>query len=221
MQKVPYHKAISSLMYTTIGTRPDITYAVTTLSQYLQNPGRAHWEQAKQVIRYLKGTRDFELKFGPSGGVEGFSDANWANDTDDRHSICGYVFTLNEGTISWSSKKQSVVALSSTEAEYIGIMHTAKEAIWVHHLLSKLYSPLVLKYPIMLYCDNKSAIELVKNATFHSRTKHITIRYHYTLGAEGVLPGRHIESFLRVFKQFTHTLPRGQMVGKFSIYSPL
>ena len=179
MENVPYREAIGSLMYAAIGTRPDITYAVTALSQYLQNPGRAHWEQAKRVIRYLKGTRDLELKLGPSGGVEGFTDANWGNDTDDRHSICGYVFTLNGGAISWSSKKQSVVALSSTEAEYIGITHAAKEASWVRHLLSELYSPLVLKYPIMLYCDNKSAIELVKNATFHSRTKHIAIRYHY------------------------------------------
>ena len=115
MQKVPYREAIGSLMYAVIGTCPDITYAVTALSQYLQDPGHTHWEQAKHIIRYLKGTRDLELKFGPSRGVEGFTDASWGNDTDDCHSICGYVFMLNEGTISWSSKKQSVVALSSTE----------------------------------------------------------------------------------------------------------
>jgi hypothetical protein len=179
MQKIPYREVIGSLMYAAIGTRPDITYAVTALSQYLQNPGRPHWEQAKRVIRYLKGTRDHELKYGASGGIEGFSDANWGNDIDDRHSICGYAFTLNGGAISWSSKKQSVVALSSTEAEYIAITHAAKEATWLRHLLSEIYSPLVLKYPMILYSDNKSAIELVKNATFHSRTKHIAIRYHY------------------------------------------
>lgn len=80
------------------------------LSQYLQDPGRPHWEQAKRVIRYLKGTRDRELRFGSTGGIEGFSDTNWGNDIDDRHSICGYVFTLNGGAISWSSKKQLVVA---------------------------------------------------------------------------------------------------------------
>ena len=179
MQKVPYREAIGSLMYVAIGTRPDITYAVTALSQYLQCPGRAHWEQAKRVIRYLKGTRKYELTFGPAGGVEGFTDANWGNDLDDRHSICGYVFILNGGAVSWSSKKQSVVALSSTEAKYIAITHAAKEATWIRHLLSELYSPLVLKHPLILYSDNKSAIELVKNATFHSRTKHIAIRYHY------------------------------------------
>ena len=119
------------------------------------------------------------LKYGVLNGVEGFTDANWGNNLDNRHSICSYVFTFNGGAISWSSKKQLVVALSSTEAEYIAITHAAKEAVWIHHLLSELYSPLVLKYPLTIYSDNKSAIELVKNATFHLRTKHITIHYHY------------------------------------------
>jgi len=89
MRNVPYCEAVGSLMYATIRTRQDITYAVTALSQYLQNPGHAHWEQVKRVIRYLKGTRSYELTFGSSGGVEGFTDTNWGNDTDNRHSICG------------------------------------------------------------------------------------------------------------------------------------
>ena len=193
MRNVPYREAVGSLMYAAVGTRPDITFAVTALSQYLQNPGRPHWEQAKRAVRYLKGTRDWKLTFGPTGGVEGFTDANWGNNVDDRHSICGYVFTLNGGAISWSSKKQSVVALSSTEAEYIGITHAAKEATWVRHLLSELYSPRVLDYPINVHCDNRSAIELVKNATFHSCTKHIAIRYHYIREAfnDGILSLTH------------------------------
>jgi hypothetical protein len=218
MRNIPYREAIGSLMYAAIGTCPDISFAVTLLSQFLENPGRAHWEQAKRVIRYLKGTRNQELTFGPDGGAEGFSDVNWGNNIDDRHSICGYVFTLNRGAISWSSKKQSVVALSSTEAEYIGITHAAKEATWIRHLLSELYSPQILEYPIIIHCDNKSAIELAKNATFHSRTKHIAIRYHYirealndgvTLGADPYLPSGQIESFLRVIYEITHQLPSG------------
>ena len=115
MQKVPYREAIGSLVYAVIGTRPDITYAVTALLQYLQNPGHTHWEQAKQAIQYLKGTHDYELKFSALGGTEGYSDATWGNDLDDRHSICRYTFMLNSSVISWLSKKQSVVALSCTE----------------------------------------------------------------------------------------------------------
>ena len=101
-----------------------------------------------------------------SRGVEGFTDANWGTDVDDRHSICGYVFTLNGGAVSWSSK-QSVVALLSAEAEYIGITHATKEATRIRHLLSELYSPLVLKYPITLYCDNKSIHALCYFSMFY------------------------------------------------------
>ena len=220
MRNIPYHEAIGSLMYAAIGTRPDIAFAVTLLSQYLQNPGHAHWEQAKRVICYLKGTRDCELIFGPSGGVEGFSDANWGNDIDDRHLICGYAFTLNGGAISWSSKKQSVVTLSSTEAEYIGITtHAAKEATWVRHLLSKLYSPHILNYPIIIHCNNKSAIELVSNATFHSCTKHITICYHYIRKAlnAGVVALKHRGTDDMPADMFTKALIRLKLT-KFAKY---
>jgi len=213
MQNVPYREAIGSLMYAAVGTRPDITFTVTALSQYLQNPGRPHWEQAKRAIRYLKGTRDWKLTFGSVGGVEGFTDANWGNDIDHRHSICGYVFTLNGGAISWSSKKQSVVALSSTEAEYIGITHAAKEAIWVRHLLSELYSPRILDFPVTVYCNNRSAIELVKNATFHSRTKHIAIRYHYIREAfdDGVIVLTHRGTDDMPADMFTKALIRAKL----------
>jgi hypothetical protein len=88
-------------MYAALGTRPDIAYAVTALSQYLQNPGWTHWEEVKRVLRYLKGTKNYELKFGRNTeGLEGFVDANWGNSEDDRHSICGYVFIINGGAIS-------------------------------------------------------------------------------------------------------------------------
>ena len=211
-------------MYAAVGTQLDITFAVTTLSQYLQNPGHPHWEQAKHAIRYLKGTHNWELKFRPTRGIEGFSDANWGNDIDDRHSICGYVFTLNRGAISWSSKKQSVIALFSTEAEYIGITHATKEAIWVRHLLSELYSPKVLEYPLTFHCDNHSAIKLVKNATFHSRTKHIAIHYHYICKAfnKGIIILTHHGTDDMPADMFTKALIRikltkfAQSVGVFS-----
>ena len=214
MKNVLYCKAVGSLMYATIGTHPDIMFAVTALSQYLQNPGHPHWEQAKHTICYLKGTCDWKLTYGSTGGVQGFSDMNWGTDVDDHHSICRYVFNLNGGAISWSSKKQSVVALLSTEAEYIAITHAAKEATWVHHLLSELYSPYILKYPIILYCNNWSAIELIKNATFHSRTKHIAIRYHYICEAfnDGIITLAHCSTKNMPADMFTKALVRVKLL---------
>ena len=126
---------------------------------------------------------------------------------------------LNGGAISWSSKKQSVVALSSTEAEYIGITHAAKEAIWIRHLLSELYSPQILDYPLLVHCDNKSAIELAKNATFHSRTKHIAIRFHYIHEAlnEGIVTLEHRGTDEMPADMFTKALIRVKL-NKFSKY---
>jgi hypothetical protein len=180
MRKIPYREAVGSLMYAALGTRPDISFSVTALSQYMQNPGSPHWEAVKRVLRYLKGTRERWLTFGhPKDGLHGFADSNWGSTADDRHSICGYVFTLDGGAVSWSSKKQSVIALSSTEAEYIALTHASKEAIWLRSLLASIYGPSVLSSPSTIHSDNKSAIELVKNNSYHSRTKHIDIRFHY------------------------------------------
>ena len=109
-------------------------------------------------------------------GLEGFSDADGAFQHH-RHSISGYVFTINSGAVSWSSKKQPIVALSTTEAEYIATMHAAKEALWSQMFLSEVTHPLT--HPVTLYCDNQSAISVSKNGQFHAWTKHIDIRYHF------------------------------------------
>ena len=150
MKNVPYHKAIGSLMYAALGTRPDIMISVTFLSQFMQNPGHAHWEEVKRVFRYLKGTMDQKLTIGTHGhwnwaelgkqnqiGLEGFSDADGASQHH-CHSISGYIFTINGGAVSWSSKKQSIVALSTTKAEYIAAMHAAKEALWIQMFLTEI-----------------------------------------------------------------------------------
>jgi hypothetical protein len=117
---ISYRKVVGSLMYTAVGTRPDIAFTVTALSQYLMGAGCAYWEQVKHVFRYLKGTRTLGITYG--GGTNeiiGFSDADWGTGVDDRHSVSGYLFQINGGPVSWSSKKQHIVTLSSTEAEYI------------------------------------------------------------------------------------------------------
>jgi hypothetical protein len=180
MKNVPYREIIGSLMYAAQGTRPDIAFPVTALSQFLQNPGAIHWEEAKRVLRYLKGTRETGIIYGrDTEGVKGFVDSDWGENRDDRHSISGYAFTINGGAVTWSSKKQRVVALSSTEAEYIALTHAAKEAKWLKSFLIEIYDPGTQDHPLHLYCDNMSAMSLAKDSTYHSRTKHIDIRYHF------------------------------------------
>ena len=124
---------------TSIATRPDISSAVGVLSQFMPQPGTEHWAGIKRVFRYIKGTVDFGLKFVASDkgnfSLEGFADADWAGDVSPRKSTPGYVFRLGGATISWKSKRQPIVTLSSTEAEYVALCTAAQEAIWLRHLL--------------------------------------------------------------------------------------
>ena len=180
MAGVPYKQGVGMCMYIAVTTRPDIAHAVHRLAKYMANPGRAHWEALKRLVRYLAGTREFWLVYGRDrSGLAGFTDADWGTSDDTRHSVCGYVYTLDGGAISWSAKQQQVVALSSTEAEYIGITHAAKEAIWLRSLLTDLVHPDFATHAVRLYSDNKGAMDLAQNNAFHARTKHIAIRYHF------------------------------------------
>jgi hypothetical protein len=131
MRDVPYHKAIRSLMYASLGTHPDISFAIQTLSRFSMKPGVAHWEAVKHVFRYLKGMMDLWLLFGQDKiNLTGYADADGSL-AEDRHTISGYAFIIHGGTICWSAKCQEIVSLSTTESEYIAITHTAKEALWL------------------------------------------------------------------------------------------
>ncbi|KAL1939181.1 hypothetical protein VTO73DRAFT_10222 [Trametes versicolor] len=180
MARIPYREGVGMCMYIAVTTRPDIAYAVHRLASYMSNPGRPHWEALKRLVRYLLGTRDLWLVYGSdTTGLAGYTDADWGTSEDSRHSVCGYVYTFDGGAVSWSAKKQSVVALSSTEAEYIGITHAAKEAMWLKALLGDLVHPDFATHAVRLYSDNKSAMDLARNNAFHARTKHIAIRFHF------------------------------------------
>jgi len=219
MQTIPYRELIGSLMYAALGTRPDICFAVTFLSQFLQNPGQAHWREAKRVIRYLKGTKEKKLVYCNQNRpldnfkLEGFADASWGNDEDDRHSISGYVFTKYGGAISWSSKKQHIVALSSTEAEYIALTHATKEAIWLRTLLSEIYDDHYSEMSIPLYSDSSGALAMVRNSAFHSRTKHIAIRYHFIREAftDNLIDLRYLQTEDMPADAFTKPLTRARL----------
>ncbi|KAF7353238.1 Transcription factor [Mycena sanguinolenta] len=179
MKRIPYREAVGSLMWAAVGTRPDIAFVVGVLSKYLNNPGPTHWEAVKRVFRYLQGTKDWRLTYGAGkAGLEGYSDADGMSQ-ENRRAISGYAFIIDGGAISWSSKKQELVTLSTTEAEYVAMTYAAKEAAWLRQLIGELFRP--LEHPITLHGDNQSAIALTYSdiGQFHARTKHIDIRYHF------------------------------------------
>ena len=176
-----YQCALGALMYPMLGTRPDLSYAIAALGHHAANPGPDHQHALEHVFHYLRATSGKQLVFGQgtSDGstLFGYADANWASDINDRKSMSSYVFKMAGAAVSWSSKKQTSVALSSTEAEYIAGAHAAKEAIWLRQLLLEL--GLEMSSPTTLHIDNQSAITIARNPEFHKHTKHINIRYHY------------------------------------------
>jgi hypothetical protein len=176
-----YATAIGSLMYAAIGTRPDIAYAVQLLSQFTANPSTMHWTAVKHVMRYLSSTRDYALVYGGPGNFSttftAFSDADWGSDQDDRKSISGNTFLLAGGAISWASKKQSLTALSTCEAEFTAANLALRQVVWLRQLLSDL--GFRQAKPSVLYCDNQAAIMLSLDQQFHARTKHFDIQTHF------------------------------------------
>ena len=177
MHHIPYCEAISSLMYTSLATRPDISYAVATISHFSNNPGMPHWDAVRRIYHYLLGTKDLRLTYGgtPSALV-GYADADGSM-AEDRRAISGYAFLIDGGTVSWSSKKQEIVSLSTTESEYVAATHAAKEALWLRSLIGELFAP--FDEPTTLFSDNQSAIALSKDHQYDARTKHINIRFHF------------------------------------------
>ena len=177
MKKTPYREAIGSLMYTAVATRPDITFAVSALSQFLENPGIVHWEAVKRVYRYLAGTKLHVLTYGNERhDLIGFTDADGASQ-EHRHAISGFTFLIDGAAISWASRKQELVTLSTAEAEYVAATHASKECIWLRRLMQPLFG--LSPSPTTLYCDNQAALRLATDDNYHARTKHIDIRFHF------------------------------------------
>ncbi|KAE8730652.1 putative galacturonosyltransferase 6 [Hibiscus syriacus] len=177
MSRVPYASAVGSLMFAMICTRPDIAQAVGVVSRYMANPGKEHWNTVKRILRYIKGTSNVALCYGGSNLlINGYVDSDYAGDLDKSKSTTGYVFKVAGGAVSWVSKLQSVVATSTTEAEYVAATQASKEAIWLKMLLEELGHN---QEYVSLFCDSQSALHLARNPAFHSRTKHIRVQYHF------------------------------------------
>ena len=173
-----YRSLVGSLIYLT-HTRPNITQAVSMLSRFMHNPSVLHYATSKRVLRYLKGSLKLGLKYGKDSEftLTGFTNSDWAGSINDRRSTSAYIFCLGKSTISWCSRKQNTVALSSTEAEYTSATEAACEGVWLRKLLNDLGRK--QEGSTTIYCDNMSAIALTNNPVFHARSKHIDLRHHF------------------------------------------
>ena len=178
VDKVLYQSLVGSLLYAAIATRPDIAYAVGVAAQYCSSPNHSHLTAAKRILRYLKGTACYALSYKKKDEtLVGLSDSDWAGNIDDRKSMTGNLFLYGDGAISWLSKKQPVVALSTSEAEYIALSYAVQEAIWLKSLLTSV--GVVVDKPIIIKEDNQGAIAIAKDPVKHTRAKHIDIRFHF------------------------------------------
>lgn len=186
---VPYRELVGSVMFLMVSTRPDIAYAVSSLSKYLDKHQKEHWTAAKRLLRYLNGTQKYGIRFGGSSPLVGFCDADFAGDEDSRHSHTGLVFIFNNGPLTWLSQSQSTVSTSTCEAELTAAFAATKEAIWLKRLLSEVgYNR---GGPVKLFIDNQGTIKYIQNPLMnnHKRSKHWDIRFKFTkeMEASGVI----------------------------------
>jgi len=174
----PFRELIGGLMYLSVSTRPDISYAVNSLSQFNNKFGKKHWSAAKRILRYLKGTLDYGLMYTQTEEpVCGYVNADWAGCVKDRKSYTGYLFKIANAATSWESRKQQTVALSSTEAEYMALANGVKKAMHVQRFVSEVLNELTST--ITIYNDNQGSQKLAKNPVYHWRTKHIDVKHHF------------------------------------------
>ena len=175
----PYQNLVGCLLYISCITRPDISLATTTVSQYNSNYREIHCTAVRRIMKYLHGTVDFGICYSGSSTpnvLSTYADANYAGDLDDRKSRTGCILLLNGGPISWLSRKQQCTASSTTESEYIAAATSSKETKWHRCLLMEMGH--IQRLPTKLYGDNQAALRLVLNPEYHKRTKHIDVAYH-------------------------------------------
>ena len=213
MQKVPYAELVGAIMYLAVATRPDIAHAVGVLSRFSSNPGPTHWTALKHLCRYLQGTKDAKLCYGPDSEqgelFTAYADADFGGDPDTRRSTSGMVVKMGTGAISWASKLQPVVTLSTTEAEYISATAAGQEILWLRNLFSELGYE--IKGASSLYLDNQSALAVTRNPEHHGRMKHLDLRHYWlrdTVKA-GLIDVRYISTNSMPADIMTKALPKG------------
>lgn len=209
MKNIPYREAVGSLMFLATVSRPDVMFAVSQVSRFLNNPGPEHWTAIKRILRYLQGTKDKGIKYGADDiQLSVYSDADFAGDVDTRKSTTGYVSIVAGGPVTWSSHKQKCVSRSTTEAEYIAASDTTVEIIWLRKFLQEL--GIEMHNPTNLFVDNQSAIQLVKNTEQHKKTKHIDVKFHFIREKfqDGTIYVSYISSDKQLADMFTKPLSK-------------
>jgi hypothetical protein len=164
-----------------VNTKLDICYAINLLNQFMSQPRQTHWIVAKHVLRYLRGTIGYGLKYASSVDLilQGYADADWERSPVDKKITSSCCFTLFYAMVSWCLRKQSSVALSTAEAEYIALSVPVREVVWLRKLLTDLFNHEM--DPTIIHCDKQSCVKLFENPMFHDRSKHIEIKYHYII----------------------------------------
>ncbi|CAM8941176.1 unnamed protein product [Rhodiola kirilowii] len=171
-----FKQVIGSLMYLT-ATRPDLMYSVSLISRFMSRPTEMHTQAAKRIMRYINGTLSYVILYRhDKSHMVGYTDSDYTGDIDDRKSTSGYVFMMSSGAMSWLSKKQPIVTLSTTEAEFVAAAGCASQVVWLRRITEEIGC----KYTrgITIYCDNSSTIKLSKNSVMH-RSRHIDVRFHF------------------------------------------
>jgi hypothetical protein len=210
---VPYMELVGSLLYISGCTRPDIAQAVGALSRFMSYPTEQHWGTAKGVVRYLLSTADWGIMFKRgAGSLVGYCDADYAGDVDSRRSTTGYVFLLAGGAISWSSKLQATVAVSTAEAEYMAAASAVKEGLWLRKLLSDLGR--IGAEPVLINGDNQAALKLLGNPVVSARSKHIDVLYHFARErvTRGEVKFQYCSTERMVADCFTKAVPEHKLV---------
>lgn len=177
-----YQQELGSLMYLMTKTRPDLAYPIGLAARFMSNPNLEHYKALDRIWKYLENTRDLGLLYQSDKNpkIVGFCDSDWGGDLGSRRSTTGYIFTANGTAISWNSKLQKTVALSSCEAEYMSFKEAIKEQLFIASIIKEAPDlASIFSDNKTIYTDSKSAIELAKNPVFHNRTKHIDIQYHF------------------------------------------
>ncbi len=210
-----YQALVGSLLYAAVATRPDIAQAVSAVCRFTAQPSLVHYNAAKRILRYLVGTKEFGLFYSAGNDdnsqplqLSGYSDADWAGDRDSRRSTTGHCFLLADGAVSWLSQRQPVVALSSTEAEYVALSSAAQQGVWMRSLLKDLGHE--QKTATVIAEDNQGAICLARNPIAHRKTKHIELRHHFIREkiADGTLELRFVGTNEMAADLLTKALPR-------------